>query len=382
VDLRQRQTVQDGGVVQTRRDWLRKAGAVLSAGALGQSLAKGDTTGIPGLFRGRVVAVSHSAAIAGTTVAATAVRQIFQMGLLRLTEARTVRDAWAQFISPTDTVGIKINSSQGPIPISSPQVFNEVVQGVLSVGVPLSNIVIFDRYELYFQLCNMYSWIPNGVRLSFASWGFDPVQQDISGYDPDYYVDLPYVLEGQSLDDPTARRSYITRFATRDVTKIINLATLKDHDEAGVTLALKNISWGLVNNVNRGHEDPKLPHFDVFIPAIVSCEPIRSKVVLNIVDGIRGAYNRGPSTYEPYLWDHKTMYFATDPVAVDRVCWKVIDAKRLSAGLPPSDTTWPADLVKVRRPGYIFTAGAAGLGESDDNLIDLRRYQYGLARLP
>ena len=365
----------------SRRKWLRDASAAAGYTILAPAIAGAATMGIPGPFPGRVVAVAHSGVISGATVQSAAVRQIFQMGLLRLTEARSVNDAWAQFVSPADVVGIKINSSNGPAPLSSPQVFNEVVQELYAAGVPLSNIVIFDRYQYYFDSLQMGSWIPAGVSLAFASYICDRLQQDINGYDPDYYVDLPYVPLGQGLENDTARRSYIAQFATKRVTKIINLAVLKDHNAAGVTLALKNISYGLANNVNRGHEVVTNPHYDVFIPAIVSSTPIRAKVVLNIVDGIRGTYTGGPGSPSSGMWDNKTMYFATDPVAVDRVCWKAIDAKRASVGFPPADTPGPGeDPQLVRQPSYILSAGAAGLGESDDTRIDLRRYQYGLMR--
>ena len=365
----------------SRRGWMCAAGAAVG-GAISPSLASGLTPGLPGPYRGRVVAVTHSAALSGTAVQASAVRQMFQMGMLRLTEARTIRDAWAQFIGPQDIVGIKFNSSHaGPLPMSSPEVFSEVLAGVTSVGVPLSNVVYFDRYLAYFQLLKMESWIPAGVRLSFASYVWDAIQQDMNGYDPNWFVDLPYVQEGQDFSDPASRRSYITRFATQDVTKIINLAVLKTHSVAGVTLALKNMSYGLANNVNRGHADSADPHLDVFIPAIASCEPIRSKVVLNIVDGIRGLYyGHSNHTYPQYMWDQKTMYFATDPVAVDRVCWKVMDAQRASVGWPPVDTPAPVEEQVTRQPSYILAAGAAGLGESDDSKINLRSYRYGLMR--
>ncbi|MBI5828909.1 MAG: DUF362 domain-containing protein, partial [Chloroflexi bacterium] len=46
------------------------------------------------------------------------------------------------------------------------------------------------------------------------------------------------VLPGQDPSSLTARRSYAARFVTRDVNKLINLPTLKDHQSAGVTLAL------------------------------------------------------------------------------------------------------------------------------------------------
>src|SRR5438270_8458226 len=56
---------------------------------------------------------------------------------------------------------------------------------------------------------------------------------------------------------------------------------------------------------------------------------IRQKAVLNICDGVLAAYHGGPGgKVKDYVWPHKTMYFATDPVALDKTGLKVIDAKR------------------------------------------------------
>src|SRR5919204_49015 len=49
---------------------------------------------------------------------------------------------------------------------------------------------------------------------------------------------------------------------------------------AGVTLALKNLSHGLVNNVARSHGTRSLNACNLFIPAAVQLPVIRNKTVL------------------------------------------------------------------------------------------------------
>ena len=66
-------------------------------------------------------------------------------------------------------------------------------------------------------------------------------------------MDMALTLPGYTIDNVTARRSYAARFITREVNKLINVPVLKDHQSAGITLALKNLSHGLVNNVSRSH---------------------------------------------------------------------------------------------------------------------------------
>jgi uncharacterized protein (DUF362 family) len=196
----------------------------------------------------------------------------------------------------------------------------------------------------------------------------------IDGYDPAHYVDLPLVLPGQSLSDPTARRSYAATFLTQRIDKLINLAVLKDHRSAGVTLCLKNLSHGLVNNTARSHPTPEVNFCDTFIPAVVSMPIIRAKAVLHILDGIEGVYNGGPEVIPQFLWQHRTMYFGTDPVAVDRIGWKQIDRQRIEAGLG-GITDVPSDKYTkftVRQPDHIEFAGALGLGIFDEARIDWR----------
>ena len=123
-------------------------------------------------------------------------------------------------------------------------------------------------------------WLPEGVRISYATDEVDCIQQNIAGYDPDHYMDMALTLPGFSVDNPTARRSYAAQFITKQVNKLINLPVLKDHQSAGVTMCLKNLSHGLVNNVSRSHSSPSLNACNSFIPAVVALPVIRNKAVL------------------------------------------------------------------------------------------------------
>jgi hypothetical protein len=105
---------------------------------------------------------------------------------------------------------------------------------------------------------------------------------------------------------------------------------------------------------------------------------IRQKVVLHILDGIKAAYHGGPgSKVGKYTWHHKTMYFATDPVAVDHVGWKVIDEKRKQAGMQPVGVAPPdADSTFYRmQPEHVEIASALGLGVFDDAKIELKKFE-------
>src|SRR6185436_19272681 len=94
-------------------------------------------------------------------------------------------------------------------------------------------------------------------------------------------------------------RSHVSRIITQKVDKFIAIPVLKDHRSAGVTLCLKNLSHGSVNNVARSHithaslagsdarpEVGSLNQCGTFIPAMAALPPIREKAVLQILDGL------------------------------------------------------------------------------------------------
>jgi uncharacterized protein (DUF362 family) len=160
------------------------------------------------------------------------------------------------------------------------------------------------------------------------------------------------------------------------VNKFINLPVLKHHQSAGVTIALKNMSHGMVNNVNRSHLTPTSNVCGIFIPSVVSLPVIREKAVLHICDAVKASYHGGPGGRPQFIWEHKTMYFSTDPVALDKTGLKVIDAKRESAGMQSIALSKPDNASRYLncQVEHIEIAGQLGLGTFDDKKIDVRRF--------
>jgi uncharacterized protein DUF362 len=359
-----------------------KASAPTRASAAPQ--ARPDPLLMPGPFRGRVVEVAHPGSVVDGRVNRDAVRDMVHRGLLDLTGEKEAASAWRRFFVKGDVVGIKVNPVGNPHAISNPAVVLEIIDGLRQAGLPAADILVFDRYRDQFIEAGYRDILPPGVRWDAAARAYDGVQLGIEGYDPDVFLDLPLVGRGfQDPNDPRARRSHVALIVTKKVNKIINVPVLKDHGTGGVTLALKNMSHGMVNNVCRSHSEgsrrhpaPALNACGQFIPAVVSLPAIRSKVVLHILDGLKAVYEGGPSADPRYVWEQKTLSFATDPVAMDRIGWEVIDAKRQEMGLPPvGESKWQGRC--FRQPEHIFFAGALGLGEADREQIDLRRLALG-----
>ena len=371
-------------ILSTRRELLFQsvaaAGAArLLSGAQVSSKTEASRLAIPGLYPGRVVAVEHPASIVDGSYQGEPVRQMMRRGMATLTGAEGWAGAWKQFVQPGDVVGIKVNPVGGKLMISAPEVFREIVGGLGATGIPAKDIVAYDRYHKQFLDMGFHTWLPEGVRWSSATKDVDQTQMSIDGYDPDHYMDMALTLPGYDVTNLTARRSYAAKFITREVNKLINLCVLKDHQSAGITLALKNLSHGLVNNVSRSHGTRTLNACGAFIPAVVAMPVIRNKAVLHILDGVKGLYHGGPGARPQFIWEHRTMYFATDPVALDHVGWRVIDEKRAQAGMKPVAEDPPDKFSTFlrRQPEHVEIAGALGLGVWAWDKIDLRRIRLG-----
>lgn len=365
-----------------RRDFINQAiaGSLLAAtySTVPASAKTASNLGIPGPFPGRVSAVHHPGSVAARKYNRDAIRAMMNRGMMDLTGAPSPEEAWRTFFEPGDVVGIKLNPVGRPFVMSAPEVVQEIVEGLKLAGVKTTNMVAYDRYKREFVAAGFDKWLPEGVRWTYGTDASHPLQLDMDMYDETQYVEMPLCLPNADPKNPHHRRSYLAKFITKDVNKMVNLCVLKHHQSAGVTIALKNLSHGLVNNVSRSHSSPTLNTCGTFIPNIVDHPIIRQKVVLNILDGVLGAYHGGPGRkVEKYVWDHKTMYFSTDPVAMDKTGLKVIDAQRAIAGMKSiaEGKPDPDSVFLNMQVEHIEIAGALGLGVYDDKKIDVRRIE-------
>ncbi len=339
---------------------------------------KPSPLGMPGLFPGRVVEVVDPGAIANNHVSQPAVGRMLERGMVELTGRSNVEDAWRLFIQPTDVVGIKINPSGAPACYSSPEIVREIISAVERVGVPRHNIVIYDRYSYEVQLGSYSAFLPVGVRLV----GIENSVLDLSGYDMDVYCQADFFGEWET-------RSYLAAVVSQQVTKIINVPTLKDHSASGVTGCLKNLAYGSFNNVARSHQEP-ITYTDPLIGVMCTVEPLRSKAVLHIMDGMREVWHGGPLTQvQSFIAQPGMLMLGTDPVAVDTTELDIIQKKRQAEGALSLWDRNPKNLTHdsnefyhnshlnlfYRQPGHIAAAGKLGLGISDFQKIDRQKIQ-------
>jgi uncharacterized protein (DUF362 family) len=335
--------------------------------------AKRSPLGMPGLFPGRVVEISSPDAIVRNRVSQPLIKEMIERGLTKLTGESSVQAAWAKFIEPKDIVGIKINPSGAPACCSSPEIVREIVAGVQSVGVPARNLIIYDRYAYEIDIGSYQALVPAHVSVV----GIQDAFTGASGYDMNVYCDANFFGEWET-------RSYMASIVSQGVTKIINVPTMKDHSAAGVTGCLKNLGYGTFNNVARSHRQP-YSFTDPLIGMMCSVEPLRSKAVLHIMDGMRQVWHGGPLTQvQDFIYPAGLLYIATDPVAMDTLELETIEKKRRAEGAPsvwehdPASITYndheffhdPKKNLFYRRPGHIASAGKLGLGVADRAQID------------
>jgi hypothetical protein len=257
-----------------RRDFLRSA-ALTGAAALGQVHGKAATTkpGMPGAFPGRVVAVGHAGCIAQNIYQQQPIRQMMEKGMTSLTGAPSWTDAWRSMFEKGDVVGVKVSPVGGKNLCSDATVMHNILDGLKEAGIPANDVIVFNRYREETYQAGIDKWIPSGVRFEFASERYTETQLDMGGYDEDHYMQMALIKPGEDLNDPHFRRSYVAKIVTQKINKLINLPVLKHHQSAGVTIALKNMSHGMVNNVNRSHLTPTLNACGVFIPSVVNTRP-------------------------------------------------------------------------------------------------------------
>ena len=361
------------GMIGQRRQFLKTAAFAAAAAAPAPAAAVKDR--MPGPYPGRVIAVEHPNCIVSDKFQPAAIQGMFHKGMTELTGAPGWPDAWRSLFEPGDVVGIKASPVGGPKLCSDAAVLHQILDGLQQAGVKLRDIVVFNRYREEFVAAGIDKWLPKEVRWVGSSERYNDVQLDMEGYDGDQFMEMALIKPGENVNDAHFRRSYVAKVVTQQINKFVNVAVLKHHQSAGVTIALKNMSHGMVNNVNRSHLTPTLNACGAFIPSVVNLPVFRQKATLHICDGVKASFHGGPGGKPKYIWEHKTLYFATDPVALDKTGLAAIDAQRALAGMPSvalskpdKDSTFMNCQVE-----HIEIAGMLGLGVFDDKKIDVRR---------
>src|SRR5262249_463815 len=294
-----------------------------------------------------------------------------ERGMRALTGEAKAIDSWRRFFSPDDVVGVKVNAGGRPWVVSSREIVAETVRNLMAVGVKPQQIYIYERFQGQLDQVNYAPSLPEGVNIFAAERA--NARNDNQNYDPRVYVEADFFGE----DDT---RSNMMRLVSPKLTKIINIPNMKDHGATGATGCLKNIAYGSFSNVARTH-NKGVSHTLSFVGTLAAVEPLRSKTVLQIMDGLRGVWHGGPfAPTKRYVFYPKRLMFGTDPVAIDRLLLDIVDEERKAQGAISIWDRSPKYLVMddyrkrdqdpnvniiIREPGHVEYASSLGLGVAD-----------------
>jgi hypothetical protein len=314
----------------TRRGLLTGMLGAAAAATIGERRAEGAPAS-----RARIVRVESPKVWNGDVRDPKVVAAMLDRGVTAFTGQANAADAWRQFFTPGMRVGLKINLLGRPLVYTARELTEAVAAGAITAGVTPSDVCVWDRHADHFGP-TVYKFGPGRLGELIKTGG---------------RYDNTKLLQSSGGPCPLD-----TTVAETDVT--VNLPVLKDHSVSGVTLALKNIAFGCYSHHRQAHNG----NCDPYIAEAYQHYLTQTRVPLIVLDATNACFDDGPQPGNPgAIWRDDAIYVATDPVALDVVCRKVILDKRKAAGL--SD--------KLRQSRHIETAAEKGLGILDPGRIDL-----------
>ena len=333
-------------------------------------------TSMPGKFPAKVSQIIHNKCVVDEKINQATVDEMVKAAMLGLTGLTDISAAWLTFVSPNEVIGLKVNPVAGKELSTSLEIVRSIISQLKAAGIPDKNIVIWDRREFEMQEVGFTAEAFPGIKIT----GTECKDEKGSFYDAngklysEARIDKDWFYKASCTDKYDAETlpyminegeySYFTRIVTKDVDKIINIPILKNAG-ASITLCLKNLAFGSITNTGRLHKT--LWHETC--AEVCAFPPLRDKVVLNIVDGIKGCFNGGPGANPQFITNFNTVLAGSDAVAVDRVGYDIILKKRIAENIQKEDS--------AKGKKFMELAAGFGLGEANLEKIELKKEVIG-----
>ncbi|HWX18860.1 MAG TPA: DUF362 domain-containing protein [Candidatus Binatia bacterium] len=257
--------------------------------------------------------------------------------ITNLTGKASLAEAWRNavftngVVSTTDVVGIKVYSVPGPNSGTRPAVVAAVVEGLLAAGVPPQRIVVWDKRVVDLRLAGFFELAAHyGIRVAgSADAGYD----ETAFYDSPLLGDLVWGdFEFGRKTTGVGRKSFVSKLVSREITRIINVTPLLNHNEAGVSGNLYSLAAGSVDNFARFESDTgRLANA---VPEIYAMPYLSDKVVLSVVDALICQYEGGERGLLHYSAMLNELRFSKDPVALDVLSLNELVRQRRAAQAP------------------------------------------------
>lgn len=266
-----------------------------------------------------------------------AINQMTDIGLMALTGATNIADAWQSLLPdyhPGQGIAIKVNFNNNFECMEDDanidaiiQPVNSVVRGLKQIGVVENDIWVYDAVrripDRFVNQCEFSGVQFYDVKCRNKAVFGPPEASNIVRFDPPPGLPLP--------EPPLPIR--ITDLLI-DATYLINMPIMKHHGCVGVTLAFKN-HYGSISNCKYLHiycdGFSYTPDWSPFVDVYLNPN-IAGKTVLTIGDGLFGMW--GNNINPPKPWNTfeggfpNSLFFSTDPVAIDCVMTDFLHAEK------------------------------------------------------
>lgn len=278
-----------------------------------------------------VIIVEDPAATEAYRPRADHVEALLGRGIKELTGQTNSRDAWLSLVSTQDIIGLKVYSKPGPNSGTRPALVAGVAKALIQAGVPTHHIIIWDRDESDLREADFFK-LANELNVQCLA-------ANKAGWDETNYYDSPLLgsliygdLEFEKKGEGVGRKSFVSRLVSQQLTKIINLTPLLNHNEAGVCGNLYSLAMGCTDNYYRFENDPT--RLATAVPEIYALPVVGDKVVLNVTDALICQYEGGQRGLLHYSTMLNQIRLSRDPVALDVLSLKELDFLRRKAKAP------------------------------------------------
>lgn len=263
------------------------------------------------------------------------VRALVHRGLLELTGKTNTTLAWKTFVSTQDVIGIKVYSAPGANSGTRPEVVAAVIEGLITAGVPTNQIIIWDKEMTSLRLAGFVD-LAERFKIKVAA-------SASAGYDEKTFYESPLIgnlvwgdVEFGKKGSGIGRKSFVTKLMTKEITKIISIVPLLNHNIAGTTGHLCSLAFGSVDNTQRFEEPGRLA---TALPEIYAMPSLGDKVVLNITDALICQYQGEQRSLLHYSAPLNEIWFSKDPVALDVLAIQELNRQREIARIPKNKLT-------------------------------------------
>jgi Domain of unknown function (DUF362) len=306
------------------------AGALLAM--FGRTAQAADTS----LFgdsksRARVVIVQDPEATEAFQPRPQRINAMIERGLTNLLGTATLSAAWRSLVTTQDVVGLKVYSVPGPNSGTRPAVVAAVIEGLLAAGLPPRNIIVWDKQTIDLRLAGFFDLAERyGIRVAGAAQvGYDEKTfYETALLGNLIWGDLEFGKKGEGL----SRKSYVSKLVSKEITKIINISPLLNHNLVAVSGNLYSLASGSVDNFFRF--EPDADRLATAIPEIYNLPSLSDHVVLNLVDALICQYEGGERGLLHYSATLNQIRFSRDPVALDVLSIQELAHQREAAKAP------------------------------------------------